>query len=221
LAVILCAMAFGCAKTAPVDTTQVEELKKRQAELEASHARVLRELDQIRSELLVLEEALKSPQAQGQAPTVETKKEPATAIGSAETQPAGKGPKAGLSAKEVVGIEREGLAEAEKLIDSGQAAEAVFVLLDVEPDVSTDEERCQLDFLMARAYAALTEWQQSLNWAEGVDNNKCGDLIPKARLIRIECLLNLGRVSDAKWLLNSLVTEYPDSPATKEAQSLF
>ncbi|HDH96683.1 MAG TPA: tetratricopeptide repeat protein, partial [Proteobacteria bacterium] len=113
------------------------------------------------------------------------------------------------------------LTKAEKLIDSGRAAEAIFVLLDAEPNIESDYQRCRLNYLMARAYSELTEWQQSLKWADGADDNACKDLIPKAKLISIRCLLNLGRTSEAKQVLNALVTQYPDSPEAKEAQQLF
>ncbi|HDH96820.1 MAG TPA: hypothetical protein ENF73_03725, partial [Proteobacteria bacterium] len=59
VAAALCMAIAGCAKTVSVDPAKFEELQKRQTELEASQARVLRELDRMRSDLLVLEEAVR------------------------------------------------------------------------------------------------------------------------------------------------------------------
>jgi len=217
IGIILCLLTFSCAKTQKVENTDVEELKKRQAELEASQGRVLQEIDKLKSEILVLEEAVNSSKGPGQI----------KGGGKIEPSPSQKQsqPALTIEAKPLVsepikyGI--EDLKKAENLINSNQAAEAIFVLLDVESKIKTDKDRCQQGYLMARAYRELTEWEQALKWAETIDKNECHDIIPKAKFIEIESLVKLNRKAEAKKALNLLVTEYPDSEEAKKAQSLF
>lgn len=212
IGLILCLLVFGCAKTQKVENTEIEELKKRQSELEASQGRVLQELDRVRSEILVLEEAVNSLKGRGQIKG-EGKLEPSLSKPQpSETKPVVTAP---------IKYNIEELKKAENLINSGQSAEAIFLLLDAEPKIKTDKDRCQFDYLVARAYRELTEWQQALKWAESVDKSACQELIPKAKFIEIESLVKLNRSAEAKKALNSLLTEYPDSEEAKKAEKLF
>lgn len=212
IGIILCLLVFGCAKTQKVENTEIEELKKRQSELEASQGRVLQELDRVRSEILVLEEAVNTLKGRGQIKG-EGKLEPSpTKSQLTNTKPVATAP---------IEYKIEELKKAENLINSGQSAEAIFLLLDAEPKIKTDRDRCQLDYLVARAYRELTEWSQALKWAEAVDKSACQELIPKVKFIEIESLIKLGKTAEAKKVLNSLLTEYPDSEEAQKAEELF
>lgn len=209
---VVCIFAFSCAKTQKVENVEIEELKRRQTELEASQGRVLQELDRIKTEILVLEEVVNSLKGGGQIKG-EGKIEPSLAKPqSPESKPA-------ITAPTEYNVEE--LKRAENLIKSGKSAEAIFLLLDAEPKIKTDKDRCQQGYLMARAYSELTEWQQALKWAESIDKNTCQDIIPKAKLIKVEALIKLGRTTEAKKVLNLLLTEYPDSEEAKKAKALF
>lgn len=210
-----CILIYSCAKTQKVEKSEIDELKKRQFELEASQARVLQELDRIRNEILVLEEAINALKGRGQIKT-EGKQEALTTKSSSSRGAESKSPIVAQSEYVV-----EELKKAESLIKAGQSAEAIFLLLDAEPKLKTDKDRCQQGYLIACAYRELTEWSQALKWAETVDKSSCQELIPKARFIRVESLIKLGRTAEAKKVLNSLITEYPDSEEAKKAEALF